>query len=65
MTFEVLDRLDEEFTSYAFGTNKDGDVYVGGKKTGFKVEGNSVDDAYKMLKKKLLKKKFIKYEQPE
>lgn len=61
MTFEVLDKLDEEFPAFAFGSNKDGDVFVAGKNTGFKVEGSSIDEAYTNLKEKLLKKKFIKY----
>jgi hypothetical protein len=61
MIFEVLDRLDEEFTTFAFGTNKDGDVFVQGKNTGLKVEGPSVDEAYTTLKEVLLKKKLIKY----
>lgn len=65
MIFEVLDRLDEEFPTFAFGSNGNGDVFVAGKNTGFKVEGSSVEEAYTDLKEKLLKKKLIKHVTPE
>lgn len=65
MTFEVLDRLDEEYPTFAFGSNRDGDVFVSGKNTGYRVECSSVDEAYEELRAKLLKDKLIKYVEPE
>ena len=33
MVYDILDKLDEEFKHYAFGVNKEGELFVNGVKS--------------------------------
>ncbi len=72
MIFEIIDRLEEEFPSYTFGTNKEGEMFVNGQKVKMvwsddnllKHDGqkNAEDALYDTLKSSMLKAKYIKKE---
>lgn len=55
--FNVLDQLDEEYPTFAFGRNKEGELFVNAQKTGIVLNEKTT---YKKLEKLLLKNKFIK-----
>ncbi len=62
MEFEVLDILEKEFTEFAFGKDRENNIFVNGANTNinfssFSGDAKVVADA---LRKELLKGKFIK-----
>jgi len=57
--FEMLNKLDSDFSGFAFGSNKDGDLFINGNLTTLNlsrlqeigIEKSSFEDEYKQLKK--------------
>lgn len=60
--FEMLNKLDSDFSGFAFGTDKQGDLFINGQHTiinlsklqDIGIEKSSFEEEYKQLKKFLI-----------
>ena len=50
----ILDKLEEKYSTYTFGKNREGEIFINGQNTGITLTD------FETTEKELLKNKFIK-----